>query len=63
MSDVIKLPVPIASAKSAGEHAQDETQRKKAWFAWGDAVLAKIGVTNRVNSARTEQELNHIRLR
>ena len=60
MSDVIKLPVPIASAKSAGEHAQDETQRKKAWFAWGDAVLAKVGVTNRVNSARTEQELNHI---
>jgi predicted P-loop ATPase len=62
VSEIIKLPVPSSSAKSAKEHADAETERDKQLFNWADGVLKAIGKAKAIAAARSTQELKAIPL-
>jgi hypothetical protein len=60
--NVVKLPVPIQQPQSADDHARAQTERDNLLFAWGDEVLAAIGLRRAVMVAKSIQELNSLTL-
>jgi predicted P-loop ATPase len=60
MADIISISSGAdANGRSADDHARDETGRKRALFAWADAVLKRLGWFDRIARASPE-ELHHI---
>src|SRR5262245_57033635 len=56
---VVKLPVTTPSSE---ERAQNDTERKRALFAWASGVLERIGVVAAIAAAKTSEELCRITL-
>jgi predicted P-loop ATPase len=57
MTKIVKLPVPVASKKTADEHTRSDTERKQRLFAWAAAVLKQLGLERAMDSAMSIVEM------
>jgi putative DNA primase/helicase len=60
MSGMRKLSLVPVTPLGAEDHARAETARNRALFAWADALLAKLGLTQAIAAASTIDELRNV---
>jgi putative DNA primase/helicase len=56
------IHLPVSTTQDADEHARKDTERNRRLFAWGDAVLKRLGLDKSMASARSLEELHRVAL-